>query len=502
MSQAESLQSGPLQDEAAEQLLVRTLLRVCVAAGGLSPGLDPYLDSLRKLLRKGYEPALEPHLKQLSDDFLELGDIQRTPTLVIRLLTRLGREEQAVAKAAALWDKLALDPPKARDSDLDRLAELLGLAREEDDDGEISGPNGVLSKLFGRTLGTRQTNKTLAALLQRLVWPDVLQAQIGVYIERLGSSGKEDAWVQVVEEFGRLVVVTLEQAHIEVEQTGRFLAELTERLEDLDLHMRGDAERLAAARERGERLGDSVRAEVGGIAEQVRTSSDLGELRRSLLSSLDRIQSHVDQHLTEESTRRREAETQNVKIRADMTALEREAYDLRRALAETSERALGDALTGLPNRAAYDERIAQEFARWRRFGDEPLTLLLWDIDNFKRINDQYGHKAGDKALKLIADVLRKRLRKSDFIARYGGEEFAVLMIGADSQGAMAVAEQMRAAVERTPLHSHKTPVPVTVSGGLSPFTQGDSPEQVFERADQALYRAKHEGKNRCLLVAE
>jgi diguanylate cyclase len=161
--------------------------------------------------------------------------------------------------------------------------------------------------------------------------------------------------------------------------------------------------------------------------------------------------------------------------------------------------ALLDAVTGLPNRLAYEERMELELARWKRF-DSPLTMLVWDVDDFKKINDRYGHQAGDKALRVIAQSLKARLRETDFIARFGGEEFVCLLCGAEGEEALSVAEEMRQSVESNGFHSQGKPVVVTISCGLTSFRKGDGVEQVFSRADKALYQAKRSGKNRCELV--
>ena len=105
-----------------------------------------------------------------------------------------------------------------------------------------------------------------------------------------------------------------------------------------------------------------------------------------------------------------------------------------------------DTVTGLPNRLAYEERVEQELARWKRF-NSPLSMLVWDVDDFKLINDRYGHQAGDKALRIIAQSLQARLRETDFIARFGGEEFVCLLCGAEGEEAQSVAEEMRHSVE-------------------------------------------------------
>ena len=107
-------------------------------------------------------------------------------------------------------------------------------------------------------------------------------------------------------------------------------------------------------------------------------------------------------------------------------SLEQAARGLRGHLEEQRQKALQDPLTGLPNRAAWNERLDLEFARWQRYGGD-LLLAVLDVDHFKRVNDGYGHLAGDRVLKIIGTELQKRLRKTDFIARFGGEEFVVLL---------------------------------------------------------------------------
>jgi diguanylate cyclase len=129
-----------------------------------------------------------------------------------------------------------------------------------------------------------------------------------------------------------------------------------------------------------------------------------------------------------------------------------------------------------------------------------LTLLVWDVDDFKSINDRFGHQAGDKALRVIAQSLKARLRETDFIARFGGEEFVCLLCGAQDEEAFSVAEEMRLSVESSAFHSQGKPVRVTISCGIASFRQGDSLDNVFSRADRALYQAKRKGKNRCELA--
>ena len=123
--------------------------------------------------------------------------------------------------------------------------------------------------------------------------------------------------------------------------------------------------------------------------------------------------------------------------------------------------------------------------------------MVLDVDHFKNINDHYGHKAGDKALKLIADALKGSLRETDFLARYGGEEFVALITDTPGDKIAGVAEKLRAAIEACKFHYAGKDVPIRISCGYSAFRANDNAEAVFNRADAALYRAKELGRNQC-----
>lgn len=170
-----------------------------------------------------------------------------------------------------------------------------------------------------------------------------------------------------------------------------------------------------------------------------------------------------------------------------------DAYrELKRNEARIHELMLRDPLTGVYNRRALGERLAEELARSQRFG-HPLGLLMMDIDHFKRINDRFGHLAGDQVLIGIARCLRRHVRKSDFVARYGGEEFVILLPETDAEGARRFAERLRAAIGV--LEFGEIPAP-SVSIGVAASREDDTPDRLLQRADAALYAAKRGGRNR------
>lgn len=160
--------------------------------------------------------------------------------------------------------------------------------------------------------------------------------------------------------------------------------------------------------------------------------------------------------------------------------------------------AVTDALTGVANRRAITESLAQEFARARRRGEEMAVIML-DLDFFKRVNDQYGHAAGDDVLRLAASVLRQSVREVDRVGRLGGEEFMVLLPGADADAAMAVAERCREHIASAVTDVGAGQV-LTVTASLGVFAAQASavtaPERYMALADDALYQAKAAGRNR------
>ena len=149
-----------------------------------------------------------------------------------------------------------------------------------------------------------------------------------------------------------------------------------------------------------------------------------------------------------------------------------------------------DSLTGLINRRYFEEKIAYEISRIKRYGQE-ACLVIFDIDNFKSINDKYGHPVGDEILKKFASLLKAQLRKTDIIARIGGEEFAALLLNADKKTGKLVAEKIRKSIEEEVFYIDDLGIKVTVSMAITVLSDDtDSYEEGYKFADKALYRAK------------
>lgn len=171
------------------------------------------------------------------------------------------------------------------------------------------------------------------------------------------------------------------------------------------------------------------------------------------------------------------------------------------AVAKLREYADRDGLTGIANRRFFESRLAEEFSRWQRHGGE-LSVLLFDLDHFKKINDQFGHVAGDAVLRVMAQRVANVVRKQDVFGRFGGEEFALLLPCTPLNDAMRVAEKIRRAIGDAPIEVQGVVVPVTASVGAATARPGaPGYEGMVNEADAALYRAKRQGRNRSVALA-
>ncbi len=154
-----------------------------------------------------------------------------------------------------------------------------------------------------------------------------------------------------------------------------------------------------------------------------------------------------------------------------------------------------DGLTGVYNRRFLQTRLGEEYNRSKRYGTS-LSLIMFDIDFFKKVNDTYGHQCGDAVLQAVATNINGHIRNTDYLARYGGEEFCCLLPETDISGARVLAERFRLHVEAHTTTCREHAIQVTISLGVAELTVEDSVEALLKRADEALYQAKHFGRNK------
>jgi diguanylate cyclase len=333
---------------------------------------------------------------------------------------------------------------------------------------------------------------TLIGLLDDLTLPERHRPQAEAMRERLKHGLNWYELIPILDDLATLMLAITDSGQHEFEA---YLQQLNERLEafqsNLQAASEGHADNSSAARA----MDTQIREQVDGLQTSVQEAADLDDLKQVLENHLEGLIGTMDQHQKQRDAREQEVAARLKGLSERVAHMEQEAQGFREHLEEQRQKALIDPLTGLPNRAAWSERLEHEIKQWQQHGNT-LSLAMLDLDHFKRINDNYGHLAGDKVLKIIATVLRKRLRGSDFIARFGGEEFVLLLPATPPAVGAKLLETLRAAIEACPFHFKGERVTITISMGLATFRAGEHSDLVLKRADQALYRAKNAGRNR------
>lgn len=317
----------------------------------------------------------------------------------------------------------------------------------------------------------------------------LLQEEIGgcEALEDLGRLGKQ---------VGTMVGELIDQAVRSTDYSNDFLFELSKDLFKME-------EQLSTYQEfnkEGGRISKDFYSDIlsytTDIHKAIAPDNKEGSLRDLIMSKLIKISDSIDDKRKVDEKREIEAELKIAELQNNLRSYEKELLQIRKRSESLEKEVLLDELTQISNRRSYDLHIKECFREYKR-DSEKFSLILIDIDHFKKINDNYGHKAGDKCLKEIAQRIKSTLRESDFLARYGGEELIVILHGCDSKDAANIAEKIRRRIENTRFIYHDEAIPVTVSLGVTEAIPSDTePEAPFIRVDEAMYRAKNEGRNR------
>jgi diguanylate cyclase len=253
------------------------------------------------------------------------------------------------------------------------------------------------------------------------------------------------------------------------------------------------------------RLGDNLKRVITEVASSTTAVNDQAGLYGDKLQAVGTRLESSEVALPEFKDIVKDTFMDTVRMRDTVSSVQQrlqssqsEIEELRQELARVKEECLVDSLTGLLNRRAFDLRIGELFDAADGRG-ETFSIIVVDIDHFKRINDGYGHLFGDRVIRAVGSALKAGVKGKDFVGRYGGEEFAILLPATHLKGAWAVAEGVRRLVAGSRirrLNNDEVVGNITVSAGVATHRAGEGIQSVFERADAALYRAKNGGRNR------
>ncbi len=361
-----------------------------------------------------------------------------------------------------------------------------------------------LSKLFaGQEKGPIQDSAVhhLKAAYQYIL--DELKLHLGkqhldtlLQIEKsISTAGTVEDLLSIRKDILNQIQRFIENIDTERELAVGFIKEIGQRLIEVEKHILLSIEHSSRLHDTHQNFTQDLENHVKALRTSLDYSKTLVELKQAVVSKLDTIQTIIATKSTQDHGFKTNAQQQVELLQQSMGLMKSQIQAAEKRAKELEQEILRDPLTGAYNRRAYDRRIVEEFYRFQRY-HTVFSLLLFDVDHFKKINDNYGHAVGDKCLKEIIARIDILLRKSDFLARYGGEEFVVILPETNQNQGRTVGEKIRQQVEKIEfIHKGET-IRITVSIGVTQATAEDQDlETIFTRLDQNMYTAKNSGRN-------
>jgi diguanylate cyclase len=284
---------------------------------------------------------------------------------------------------------------------------------------------------------------------------------------------------------------TITSRNKELEQ---FIVDTMRYLHETEEHVISEVNSIQETYNENKEFAQNLSTNMESIGKDFDEVKDLKTLKKQVMGTIGNINKCIDEKSQLDTKRLKATEMKLKSLGSRVNDITKEADEIKKKAEELEQESLIDKLTGVNNRSAYDNRVTETIAGLKRY-KVPASLMLCDIDRFKIINDTYGHKVGDLALKKFAALLNEKLRATDFIARYGGEEFVVILPHITLDKAKAAGESVRSYINESVFSYKENEILLTVSIGISTFREDDTPSSVFERADRALYLAKHSGRD-------
>lgn len=485
-----------------------------VALQGETPQLDESIETLKLLLQDSCSDNLsflQKLCRKMEDqvhdrEISKSRQINEIATSLIKWIRRLRSQvnsngsqniiDSLEQRAGELEDKYYNLPSV--------LAELVELQSHiEVGAGSSEGNDAQEFSLDGSEVPNSADNEEIHFLLNR-VGAELLELISSLHVPKTEAPAARDLvrdiesgfeLTQLPEVLQNVVALVVNSNSNTSEDFENYLLELNDRLVEVQTFVQHSRQEQQESGHNQKQLDQHVRREVVQLHQTVKETHDIGILKKAVSHQLSGLVRAMDEFKKKEDEREERLQGRYENLIDKVEQMELETLKVKSHMEEERLRARTDPLTGLPNRAAYDEQIAQEYERWSRYATN-FSVVVCDLDFFKKVNDSYGHLAGDKVLRLVAKVISKNIRTTDFACRFGGEEFVVLLPSSSVKESIEAMEKVRKKLETSPFNFHGEPVNITMSFGVTEIKEGDSVDELFARADQALYQAKENGRNR------
>ena len=469
--------------------------QLCLALNGVDNDLDSIIHQLRSQIQQNASAAiLDPLIEKLSDSIADYTikfqqQTKQTTDTISNALAKLEPSTKQAEKELASIEKAFEKPTMALTHYLPLVNRLLNLSHQ--------------------CAVTKNEPKADA------VATETYQAQLFDLLSEVEFSGNSAETLQQVktalqkpQSLDTLMTISLKVMRLifnsvneERKSAQSFLQQLNASLESVNDILGNTVGASGYFAEQRSELNEKLKLGVSDISDCVHGASEVFEMKETVGSKLKQLGATLEQHILLQNHERENFTKNTSELEDKLRQTEAEVERYKRELAQQKFRSLQDALTKLPNRSAFEERLNMEFARWQK-GQTALTIAIADVDFFKDVNDNFGHIAGDKTLQVIAGTLNKTLKNDGFVCRYGGEEFAIIFCLDENQ----VKEKMELAREKVaniPFKFKTDDIRITVSAGVASFkNNNDTTVSVFERADKALYQAKENGRNNVILAPD
>ncbi len=302
-------------------------------------------------------------------------------------------------------------------------------------------------------------------------------------------------WIEVIRDISDLVQQSITIIQEEKQSLEHFIVQIRQQIETFENLIDGIDDDIKSSERNNQTLEQDLDHEIHGMRENLDKHNDIDALKNSINNHIDRFKEKFEDFKENEASRLQHTNAIAQQLTIKVQSLENESANLRKELEDHKQFLLIDSLTGVHSRYAYDKKLSEEYTRWQRYRND-LSYIIFDIDFFKKINDTYGHNTGDRALRMIAQLIKDQKRQSDFFARIGGEEFIMLLPNTSADAAVTVANKIREKVAKARFIYRREVIKITISCGVTSFREGDSIDSVYARADKALYQAKSKGRNR------
>lgn len=500
-------------------LLSEFIIKLSQVGKGIDKSLDNKLAKLRTLFSSS--ASLVDIEKLVKETSAQLNKFSQKNTNDIReLQNEFNNAGAALQKVNGLPDNLRRELRtllKDNEDSKDSLAQYIPLlsqlvtfyqtALKSSASGSVSG--GLLNQL--QQPATKSTSEVTQAKSQEIIADKKVVKKFNEFLTKITVSRQYKPQIlkikselnenmpndRLLSSFLAAFDVISHDLQLERNTAKVFLSTLSDTLSTVQSAVKSTILSQEKCQQKHTELNEQLQGQITDMADGLDQANSLVDIKVDINSKLKAIATTLEEKTSFEVSQQKELEKKLVDMQEKVNKLERQGKTFEKRIQEQQAKSLQDALTKLYNRAAFDEHFAKEIVRCQH-NNIPLAIVVADLDNFKRINDTYGHTAGDKTLQVIANTFTKQVQDKGFIARYGGEEFVLIFSDQSKESLVKRLNVMREKISQLPFKFKNNKVSITISVGVTHIKPDDNVHIAFERADEALYKAKEQGKNQVI----